>query len=219
MACSMPRMLISTSSPTKSARPSTAIRPPPWSATTASMSEAFKGSDHAICYSMKANSNQAVIKTLADLGAGIDVVSEGELRRALAARRSRPQDRLFRRRQDRPRNGPWPEGSASSCFNVESEPELELLSPVSPSASASAPPFPSASIPMSMPRPTPRSPPARPTTNSAFPSPAPRKSMPGRAALPGTRCRRHRHAHRQPDHRARTLRTGFQADGRTHGAS
>ena len=49
------------------------------------MSEAFKGSEHAICYAMKANSNQAVIKTMADLGAGMDVVSEGELRRALAA--------------------------------------------------------------------------------------------------------------------------------------
>ena len=34
---------------------------------------------------MKANSNQAVLKTMADLGAGMDVVSEGELRRALAA--------------------------------------------------------------------------------------------------------------------------------------
>src|SRR5262249_5532069 len=38
-----------------------------------------------ICYAMKANSNQAVIKTLAALGAGADVVSEGELKRARAA--------------------------------------------------------------------------------------------------------------------------------------
>ena len=49
------------------------------------MSEAFAGTDHMICYAMKANSNQAVIKTMAALGAGMDVVSEGELRRALAA--------------------------------------------------------------------------------------------------------------------------------------
>jgi len=48
------------------------------------MREAFAGCDHAIFYAMKANSNQAVIKTLTDLGAGVDVVSEGELRRALA---------------------------------------------------------------------------------------------------------------------------------------
>jgi diaminopimelate decarboxylase len=49
------------------------------------MDEAFAGTDHTICYAMKANSNQAVIKTMAGLGAGVDVVSEGELRRALAA--------------------------------------------------------------------------------------------------------------------------------------
>ncbi len=41
--------------------------------------------DSMVCYAMKANSNQAVLKTLGKLGAGIDVVSEGELRRALAA--------------------------------------------------------------------------------------------------------------------------------------
>ena len=38
-----------------------------------------------ICYAVKANSNQAVIRTLANLGAGADVVSEGEARRAIAA--------------------------------------------------------------------------------------------------------------------------------------
>jgi diaminopimelate decarboxylase len=46
---------------------------------------AFAGLDHLIAYSLKANSNQAVVATLARLGAGADVVSEGELRRALAA--------------------------------------------------------------------------------------------------------------------------------------
>src|SRR5690606_34877462 len=48
-------------------------------------SEAFAGLDTLVCYAMKANSNQAVLKTLARQGAGADVVSEGELRRALAA--------------------------------------------------------------------------------------------------------------------------------------
>ncbi len=48
-------------------------------------SEAFAGQNALVCYAMKANSNQAVLKTLVDLGAGMDVVSEGELRRALAA--------------------------------------------------------------------------------------------------------------------------------------
>ncbi len=41
--------------------------------------------NHLICYAMKANSNAAVLRTLADLGSGFDVVSEGELRRVLAA--------------------------------------------------------------------------------------------------------------------------------------
>ncbi len=45
----------------------------------------IKQLDSLICYAVKANSNQAIIKTLADLGAGADVVSEGELRRALMA--------------------------------------------------------------------------------------------------------------------------------------
>ncbi|OKH87803.1 diaminopimelate decarboxylase [Thalassospira sp. TSL5-1] len=46
---------------------------------------AFDGLDATVCYALKANSNQAVIKTLARLGAGADVVSVGEMRRALRA--------------------------------------------------------------------------------------------------------------------------------------
>ncbi len=46
---------------------------------------AFADTDSLICYAMKANSNQAVIRTLAKLGAGADVVSGGELKRARAA--------------------------------------------------------------------------------------------------------------------------------------
>ena len=46
---------------------------------------AFEGLPTKICYAVKANSNLAVIRTLTALGAGADVVSEGELRRALAA--------------------------------------------------------------------------------------------------------------------------------------
>jgi len=44
-------------------------------------SQAFSGHDFLLCYAVKANTNQAIIKTLADQGAGADVVSEGELRR------------------------------------------------------------------------------------------------------------------------------------------
>ena len=50
-----------------------------------SYARAFAGQPVSICYALKANSNLAVIRTLGALGAGADVVSEGELRRALAA--------------------------------------------------------------------------------------------------------------------------------------
>ena len=48
-------------------------------------SKAFADVPSLVCFAMKANSNQAVLKTFAALGAGMDVVSEGELRRARAA--------------------------------------------------------------------------------------------------------------------------------------
>ena len=93
------------------------------------MSEAFKGSEHAICFAMKANSNQAVIKTMADLGAGMDVVSEGELRRALAA--GVPGRKIvFSGVGKTAREMALGLKEGVSCFNVESEPELELLSQV-----------------------------------------------------------------------------------------
>jgi diaminopimelate decarboxylase len=47
--------------------------------------DAFEGLDATVCFAVKANSNQAVLKTLANLGAGADVVSVGEMRRALRA--------------------------------------------------------------------------------------------------------------------------------------
>jgi len=48
-------------------------------------SQAFEGVDHLICYSAKANTNQAVLKLFADLGCGLDIVSGGELYRGLKA--------------------------------------------------------------------------------------------------------------------------------------
>lgn len=93
------------------------------------MDKAFAGTDHMICYAMKANSNQAVIKTMAACGAGMDVVSEGELRRALAA--GVPARKIVFSgvgKTAREMAVALKEGIA--CFNVESEPELELLSQV-----------------------------------------------------------------------------------------
>ena len=89
--------------------------------------DAFDSLDALICYAMKANSNQAVIKTLADLGAGADVVSEGELRRALAAGVA-PDKIVFSGVGKTAKEMDFALATGIHCFNVESEPELELLS-------------------------------------------------------------------------------------------
>jgi len=88
---------------------------------------AFAGLDALVCYAMKANSNQAVLKTLAKLGSGADVVSEGELRRALAA--GIPAEKImFSGVGKTAREMDFALAAGIHCFNVESEPELELLS-------------------------------------------------------------------------------------------
>ena len=88
---------------------------------------AFEGADALVCYAMKANSNQAVLRILAKLGAGADVVSEGELRRALAA--GIPADRImFSGVGKTAREMDFALEAGIHCFNVESEPELERLS-------------------------------------------------------------------------------------------
>jgi diaminopimelate decarboxylase len=93
------------------------------------LDEAFKDQEHLICYAMKANSNQAVIKTMAKLGAGMDVVSEGELRRALAA--GVPARKIvFSGVGKTAKEMAFALREGIACFNVESEPELELLSEV-----------------------------------------------------------------------------------------
>ncbi len=93
------------------------------------LKDAFRGLDLTICYAMKANSNQAVIKTLADLGAGMDVVSEGELRRARAA--GVPARKIvFSGVGKTAAEMAYALREGIACFNVESEPELELLSEV-----------------------------------------------------------------------------------------
>ncbi|MVA98052.1 diaminopimelate decarboxylase [Nitratireductor sp. CAU 1489] len=90
-------------------------------------SDAFADLDALVCYAMKANSNQAVLKTLAGLGAGADVVSEGELRRALAAGIA-PGKILFSGVGKTAAEMDFALQAGIFCFNVESEPELELLS-------------------------------------------------------------------------------------------
>ncbi|HQZ12674.1 MAG TPA: diaminopimelate decarboxylase [Devosia sp.] len=93
------------------------------------MREAFDGIPTLLAYAMKANSNQAVLKLLGKEGAGADVVSGGELERAIAA--GIPPSKIvfsgvgktvaeMRRALE----------LGIHCFNLESEPELERLSDV-----------------------------------------------------------------------------------------
>jgi diaminopimelate decarboxylase len=90
---------------------------------------AFADVPSLVCYAMKANSNQAVIATLARLGAGADVVSEGELKRARAAKI--PAEKImFSGVGKTERELALAVDEGILCVNVESEAELDLLSAI-----------------------------------------------------------------------------------------
>jgi diaminopimelate decarboxylase len=100
-------------------------------------SEAFARQNATVCYAVKANSNQAVIRTFAALGAGADVLSEGELRRALAAGVP-PRKIVFSgvgKSRDEMR---FALQSGVGQINVESLPELRALSEVAASLGETA---------------------------------------------------------------------------------
>jgi diaminopimelate decarboxylase len=91
--------------------------------------DALRGMDHLVCYAMKAASNQAILKTLGDAGAGMDVVSGGEYMRAKAA--GVPGDRIVfsgvGKTADEIRLAL---AGGIRQFNVESEPEMQVLNAV-----------------------------------------------------------------------------------------
>jgi diaminopimelate decarboxylase len=100
--------------------------------------DAFADVDALVCYAVKANANQAVLKTLGRLGAGMDIVSEGELRRALAA--DVPADRIVFSGIGKTREEMAAGLDAGIlCFNVESEPEMETLAEVAAAKGMRAP--------------------------------------------------------------------------------
>ncbi|MBY0562522.1 diaminopimelate decarboxylase [Hyphomicrobium sp.] len=93
------------------------------------LARAFKGQDALICFAVKANSNQAVLTTMGRLGAGMDVVSEGELRRARAA--GVPASKIIFAGVGKTRGEmAYALEEGIHGFNVESEPELHALSDV-----------------------------------------------------------------------------------------
>jgi diaminopimelate decarboxylase len=100
-------------------------------------SEAFAGHGALICYSIKANSNLSVIRTLARLGSGADVVSEGEIHRALAA--GIPPEKIVFSGVGKTRAEIAVALDAGIFgFNVESEAELRALSEVASGRGVSA---------------------------------------------------------------------------------
>ena len=100
--------------------------------------EALAGLDHLICYAMKANANLAVLRLMATLGAGMDVVSEGEYRRARAA--GVPGERIVFSGVGKTRaEMALALRHGIRQFNVESEPELIALSEVATGLGRTAP--------------------------------------------------------------------------------
>ncbi|XXK30819.1 diaminopimelate decarboxylase [Rhodobacteraceae bacterium nBUS_24] len=100
--------------------------------------EALDGLDHLVCFAMKAASNQAILKTLGNLGAGMDVVSGGEYLRARAA--GVPSERIVFSGVGKTRSEMHQalQGGVRQ-FNIESEPELHLLNEVALSLGRTAP--------------------------------------------------------------------------------
>ncbi len=102
------------------------------------LQQAFAGQRMTICYAIKANSNLAVIRTLADEGAGAEIVSGGELQKALAA--GVPADRIMFAGVAKSRDEMALALDAGIAqFNVESIPELIVLSEVAASRKVTAP--------------------------------------------------------------------------------
>ena len=100
--------------------------------------EALEGVDHLVCYAVKAASNVAILKTLADMGAGMDVVSGGEYARAKAA--GVPGERIVFSGVGKTRNEiAQVLAGGVRQFNVESEPEMAAISAVAQEMGVVAP--------------------------------------------------------------------------------
>ena len=100
--------------------------------------DALKGMDHCICYAMKAASNQAILKTLGNLGAGMDVVSGGEYRRAISAGIP-PEKVVFSGVGKTLEEITLALQNGIRQFNVESDSELEKISSIASSMDKIAP--------------------------------------------------------------------------------
>ena len=103
----------------------------------ASYQRALAGREHLVCYALKANSNLAVLQTLARAGCGFDIVSGGELRRVVAAGGEAAKTVFSGVGKTRVEMHAALDAGVL-CFNVESEAELEVLSQVAVAAGRTA---------------------------------------------------------------------------------
>ena len=99
---------------------------------------AFAAHDHLVCFSVKANSNLAVLRVLFSLGAGADIVSAGELFRTLRAGCD-PQKIVFSGVGKKPEEIEYALETGILCFNVESEGELAAIEAVAARMNVRAP--------------------------------------------------------------------------------
>src|SRR6266567_1960385 len=90
------------------------------------LDSALASLDHLVCFAMKSNSNLAVLRTLADLGGGFDIVSAGELQRVIAAGGD-PRKCVFAGVGKTEAEIEFALKKKIYCFNVESEPELQRI--------------------------------------------------------------------------------------------
>ncbi len=102
------------------------------------MDRALSGVPHVICYSVKANSNLAVLQLLAGLGSGFDIVSVGELKRVLAAGGD-PSKVVFSGVGKRPDEVHAALEAGIACLNVESADELDMVEGVAAAGGFLAP--------------------------------------------------------------------------------
>ncbi len=173
---------------------------------------AFADVPALVCYAMKANSNQAVIRTLARLGAGADVVSGGELKRARAA--GIPADKIMFSgvgKTDAELALAIDEGIF--CVNVESDGELDRLSADRERQGPHRRHFGAGQSGHR--RQDPRQDRDRQIGEQVRHSDQPRAGgLCPRSPSAGPAGHRRRHAHRQPDHRPRAVRRCVLAAGR-----
>src|SRR6267378_4293923 len=102
------------------------------------LDQAMSGVDHLVCFAVKSNSNQSVLRTLAELGSGFDIVSAGELQRIIAAGGD-PKKCVFAGVGKTESEIEFALKQGVYSFNAESEPELERINRIAARAKKVAP--------------------------------------------------------------------------------